>query len=71
MLALIIGSLMLIGGTLAASHSLKIIRHGVRMWPHPLNQSSSELFLTGEFLVRYASILLAVAGFALIVSEVT
>ena len=69
MTAVIIGTLMVVGGVLAATQSLWVVRRGIRMWPHRIGSRDTDLFLTGEFLVRYVGLITAAAGLGLILSE--
>jgi hypothetical protein len=68
MAALIVGSLMVAAGLLAVTRSLSIIRHAARVWPRRIGTRDADLFLTGEFLVRYMGLLAAAAGVGLIIS---
>ena len=66
--ALIVGLLMVAVGVLAVTRSLWIIRRAARMWPQRIGPRDADLFLTGEFLVRYVGLLAAAAGVGLIIS---
>ena len=67
--ALIIGFMMVVVGTMAATESLWIIRRAIRVWPHRIGPRDTDRFLTAEFLVRYVGLMMAAAGIGLMLTE--
>ena len=69
MTALAVGIAMIVGGVLAATRSLWIVRRAVRVWPRPIARRDTDRFLTSEFLLRYVGLLTAAAGLGLLISS--
>ena len=66
MLAWIIGFVLVVVGIIGVTNALGVVQRVARIWPREYRQGDAGLFASSSFLIRFVSLMVLVAGIAVL-----
>lgn len=66
MVAWIIGIVLVVVGCVGLTNALGVVRRVARIWPREYERGDAGLFASSSFLIRFVSLMLMVAGLAVL-----
>ncbi len=71
MIEYVVGAFLLVIGLAGTLNALGWVDRAGRLWPRPYTRGDAQNFITSAFLIRFLSLLLMLAGVALIALQIS